>query len=471
MNVQNCIRRLSTTTIRHSGIKHVRHHYGIQLKERCMTCKHVNSDFLTSKPDSHHFHNNQKTYLHNSEHLLKQTLNSSRRNLDFRSTLLGNSKKLEINSYFLASSSTQNRLFSSSAISFTSLTQNAEVLGSQQSADKLDNVLQAPSLHNPDPSLNLAHDITPSVSDIQVAVDVIEPSLRSLGLCHWWPSGFMQSALEAIHINLDLSWGGTIILATILLRMCVFPLVIRSRKLMIKTNHHTPNLQQLQYKLHIAEEKQNKIAALRALKSYQKEHGLSNFGAVYPLLLSGVCFSTMFFALRGMAGLPVESMKEQGMGWFIDLTAPDPLFILPILTTLTIVLNFKLGVDTSDKSVMPNFVKEVMKLMEIIFPIIIFPTMIYFPTALNLYWFTTNIISVIQGSVLRNKAITKSLGIGELKVWDKKDLPMEKVNLMKDLLYSNDDKKEKPVERNKQKFDLDEVLKLKPPKPLKRGEK
>ena len=471
MNVQNCIRRLSTTTIRHSGIKHVRHHYGIQLKERCMTCKHVNSDFLTSKPDSHHFHNNQKTYLHNSEHLLKQTLNSSRRNLDFRSTLLGNSKKLEINSYFLASSITQNRLFSSSAISFTSVTQNAEVLGSQQSADKLDNVLQAPSLHNPDPSLNLAHDITPSVSDIQVAVDVIEPSLRSLGLCHWWPSGFMQSALEAIHINLDLSWGGTIILATILLRMCVFPLVIRSRKLMIKTNHHTPNLQQLQYKLHIAEGKQNSIAALRALKSYQKEHGLSNFGAVYPLLLSGVCFSTMFFALRGMAGLPVESMKEQGMGWFIDLTAPDPLFILPILTTLTIVLNFKLGVDTSDKSVMPNFVKEVMKLMEIIFPIIIFPTMIYFPTALNLYWFTTNIISVIQGSVLRNKAITKSLGIGELKVWDKKDLPMEKVNLMKDLLFSDDDKKGKPVEKNKQKFDLDDVLKIKPPKPLKRGEK
>ena len=147
MNVQNCIRRLSTTTIRHSGIKHVRHHYGIQLKERCMTYNHVDSDFLTSKPDSHHFHNNQKTYLHNSEHLWIQTLNSSRRNLDFRSTLLGNSKKLEINSYFVASSSTQNRLFSSSATSFTSVTQNAEVLGSQQSADKLDNVLQLSLIH------------------------------------------------------------------------------------------------------------------------------------------------------------------------------------------------------------------------------------------------------------------------------------------------------------------------------------
>ena len=362
MNVQNCIRRLSTTTIRHSGIKQVRHHYGIQLKERCLTYKHIDSDFLTSKPDSHQFNNYQKTNLRNSDYLLKETLNSSRRNLEFRSNLLGNSKKLEINSYFLPSSSTKNRLFSSSAISLTSVTQNAEVLGSQQSADKLDNILQIPSLNNPDPSLSLAHDITPSVSDLQVAVDVIEPSLRSLGLCHWWPSGFMQSALEAIHINLDLSWGGTIILATILLRLGVFPLVIRSRKLMVKTNHHTPNLQQLQYKLHIAEGKQNKIAALDAFKSYQKEHGLSNFGSVYPLMLSGVCFSTMFFALRGMANLPVESLKEQGMGWFIDLTAPDPLFILPILTTVTIVANFKLGVDTSDNSQMPDFMKEVFRL-------------------------------------------------------------------------------------------------------------
>ena len=471
MNVQNCIRRLSTTTIRHSGIKHVRHHYGIKMKERCMTYKHVNCDSLTSKPDSHQFNNYQETYQRNSEYLLKQALNSSRRNLDFRSTLLGNSKKLDISSYVFASSSTQNRLFCSSAINFTSVTQNAEVLGSQQSADKLDNILQVPSLSNPDPSLNLAHDITPSVSDIQVAVDVIEPSLRSLGLCHWWPSGFMQSALEAIHINLDLSWGGTIILATVLLRLCVFPLVIRSKKLMIKTNHHTPNLQQLQYKMHIAEGKQNKIAALDALRSYKKEHGLSELGPVYPLLLSGVCFSTMFFALRGMANVPVESMKTQGMGWFIDLTASDPLFMLPILTTVTIVANFKLGVDTSDNSQMPNFMKDAFRYMEILFPIIIFPTMLYFPTALNLYWFTTNIISVIQGSLLRNKTINKYFGIGELKKWAKEDLPMEKVNLMKDLLFSDDDKKGKPVERNKQKFDLDEVLKLKPPKPLKRGEK
>ena len=97
--------------------------------------------------------------------------------------------------------------------------------------------------------------------------------------------------------------------------------------------------------------------------------------------------------------------------------------------------------------------------------------MLYFPTALNLYWFTTNIISVIQGSLLRNKTINKSLGIGELKKWAKEDLPMEKVSLMKDLLFSDDDKKEKRDEKNKQKFDLDEVLKIKPSKPLKMGEK
>ena len=381
-----------------------------------------------------------------------------------------NSKELEVNSYFLASSSTQNRLFSSSAISFTSVTQNAEVLGSQQSADKLDNVLQAPSLHNPDPSLNLAHDITPSVSDIQVAVDVIEPSLRSLGLCHWWPSGFMQSALEAIHINLDLSWGGTIILATILLRMCVFPLVIRSRKLMIKTNHHTPNLQQLQYKMHTAVGKQNKIAALGAMRSYQKEHGLSNFGPIAPLMLSGVCFSTMIFALRGMAELPVESMKEQGMGWFIDLTSNDPFFILPVLTSLTLALNFKLGVDTSNNSMMPPTVIKIKKNAEKIIPFAIFPVLLKIPTALGLYWFTTNIISVIQGSMLRNKEINKLLGVGEFKIWPKEVLPMQGVDPLKELLI-NKQKKGKRDENNVQKFDLDEVLKLKHRKPLKRGEK
>lgn len=44
-----------------------------------------------------------------------------------------------------------------------------------------------------------------------------------------------------------------------------------------------------------------------------------------------------FLAIRGMARLPVESMTTGGALWFLDLTVPDPFFLLPIMATASIV--------------------------------------------------------------------------------------------------------------------------------------
>ena len=50
---------------------------------------------------------------------------------------------------------------------------------------------------------------------------------------------------------------------------------------------------------------------------------------------------SMFFGLRGMANLPVDSMKYGGMFWFVDLTVPDPYYLLPALTCATMFLTIK----------------------------------------------------------------------------------------------------------------------------------
>ncbi len=43
-----------------------------------------------------------------------------------------------------------------------------------------------------------------------------------------------------------------------------------------------------------------------------------------------------FFGLKGMANVPVESMKYGGLFWFTDLTICDPFYILPFITSATI---------------------------------------------------------------------------------------------------------------------------------------
>lgn len=46
-------------------------------------------------------------------------------------------------------------------------------------------------------------------------------------------------------------------------------------------------------------------------------------------------FISFFIALRKMAYLPVPSLQTGGLLWFVDLTAADPFYILPVFVTGT----------------------------------------------------------------------------------------------------------------------------------------
>lgn len=54
-------------------------------------------------------------------------------------------------------------------------------------------------------------------------------------------------------------------------------------------------------------------------------------------------FISVFIGLRAMATLPVASMATGGVLWFTDLTIPDPYYILPILTSLTMLATIEVS--------------------------------------------------------------------------------------------------------------------------------
>ena len=43
---------------------------------------------------------------------------------------------------------------------------------------------------------------------------VAEPTLNSLGLASWWPSGRLQYFMEQTHLFLDIPWWATICIST-----------------------------------------------------------------------------------------------------------------------------------------------------------------------------------------------------------------------------------------------------------------
>ncbi|CAG7834949.1 unnamed protein product [Allacma fusca] len=76
-----------------------------------------------------------------------------------------------------------------------------------------------------------------------------EPTLHSLGLGSWYPPGLVQQGLELMHCNLGMPWWAAIAAGTVILRMLLFPLVIKSQRMSAKMHNVMPQMQVIQQKM------------------------------------------------------------------------------------------------------------------------------------------------------------------------------------------------------------------------------
>jgi YidC/Oxa1 family membrane protein insertase len=82
------------------------------------------------------------------------------------------------------------------------------------------------------------------------------------------------------------------------------------------------------------------------------------------------------------------------ISWITDLSAKDPYFILPILMTLTSLLQTWLNPTPPDP-----MQAKMMWIMPLAFSVMFF----YFPAGLVLYWLTNNILSIAQQFLINKK--------------------------------------------------------------------
>ncbi|CAH8564087.1 unnamed protein product [Dicrocoelium dendriticum] len=107
-------------------------------------------------------------------------------------------------------------------------------------------------------------------------------------------------------------------------------------------------------------------------------------------------FISVFTGIRGMASLPVESMRTGGLYWFTDLTIPDPYYLLPLISMTTTLIVLETGAEMSTQHVSP-----LLKLFLRLSPCIGFLFVMNMPSGMLWYWTISNLISLIQSFVLR----------------------------------------------------------------------
>jgi len=89
----------------------------------------------------------------------------------------------------------------------------------------------------------------------------------------------------------------------------------------------------------------------------------------------------------------VEMRNAPWMGWIVDLSTPDPYYILPLVMTLTTLLQTALNPTPPDP-----MQAKLMWIMPLVFSVMFF----LFPAGLVIYWVTNNVLTIIQQAYINH---------------------------------------------------------------------
>ncbi|XP_063971794.1 mitochondrial inner membrane protein OXA1L-like [Lytechinus pictus] len=258
------------------------------------------------------------------------------------------------------------------------------------------------------------------------AQDILQPvgevPFSELGLGGYTPIGLLQSGLEMLHVSAGLPWWASIIVGTLIVRTCVFPLMLRNQKYTIRLNNCMPTFQRLSKEMNDAKACGDQFEMTRKsmeLQQFMKKNDVNPLKSFAGILLQAPIFISFFIGLRRMATLPVESMQTGGLWWFTDLTTSDPYYALPVIASLSMFVVMELGGEAGVSNAQAQKMRNVLRVM----PFVILPFIASLPKAVFCYWLTSNLFSVFQVGLLRLPAVRQALDIPEKIQHDPKDLP------------------------------------------------
>lgn len=289
------------------------------------------------------------------------------------------------------------------------------------SATKQDVVRELPDVPIPEPPA------PPKIVDGQI-VDgnfLIDPPFEQLGLGGWTPVGWVQNAFEFLHVSGGLPWWECIILGTVVVRTTLFPLMVISQRNNARLQNNQPIFQELQLKANEARQRGDQLEAARYTQDlvlFMRKKGINPIKNMIIPLVQAPIFLSFFMGLREMANIPLKSMYNGGLFWFTDLTIPDQLYILPIITSFSLWCAIELGADSGKMTSQNQYlVKYILRAI----PVVMLPFTINFPAAILLYWTGSNLISLGQVALFKVPRVRAYFNIEQLVKHNQDKLPVK----------------------------------------------
>lgn len=186
------------------------------------------------------------------------------------------------------------------------------------------------------------------------------------------------------------NYGLAIIVVTILVRAAAYPIVSQQMKSMKRMAEVQPKMKALQDKY-----KDDRQALSQATMRLYKEEGVNPLGGCLPALLQFPVFIGLFFALQSS----IELRHAPFWGWINDLSAPEMLFLIPVVNFPFRLLPVLMGASMFlQQRITPMTTMDPLqrKMMTTFMPFMLLAVSYTFPSGLVLYWITSNVLGIGQ---------------------------------------------------------------------------
>lgn len=178
------------------------------------------------------------------------------------------------------------------------------------------------------------------------------------------------------------SYGIAIIIMTIIVKLILYPLTA-------KQIASTKSMMELQPKMKAIQEKykNDKVLLNQKLAELYKEQGINPLAGCLPLVVQMPIMIGIFYGIRDFSYIGPTNFL-----WIQNISLPDPLYILPVLSALTTFIQ--------SKQSMPDTSSPQNKIMLYFMPVFIGYISFTFPAGLVLYWVVMNLMQIGQQALM-----------------------------------------------------------------------
>ncbi len=194
------------------------------------------------------------------------------------------------------------------------------------------------------------------------------------------------------------NWGWSIIVQTVIINLALLPLRLSQMKSMLKMQRVAPQIKAIQEKYKKYSLRDPKKAEMNEeISALYKKEGVNPVGGCLPLIIQ----MPFLFAYYRMLGVAID-LRQAPWLWIHDLSAPDPIYILPIAIVVTMFLMQRMtpqaGMDPAQQ-----------KMMNIMMPVFLGYISFNLASGLCLYWAVGQLIGIVQQQALNRSALGQEM--------------------------------------------------------------